>query len=495
MDATGAENHCTILAIAPSPKDNKVIWVGTDDGNLQLTTDGGKTWNNLTSKLSGVKPGSWIPQIEVSKSNPGEAFIVVNDYRRNDYSAFAYHTTDYGKSFRRIADNSQIKSFVVSILQDPAEPNLLFLGTDNGLYISFNKGNNWQLVNKGLPQTQIADMKIQEREQDLVISTFGRAIWILDDITPLREYAKNSAWTKQEFKIFPNTPDAYQVSNRSYDGVRFYAQNDFSGDNDGGGAALMYVWSLPKPKDAEKKEEKMQMYVLNEQGDTIRKRKINIDGGLQKIRWNMEMDGITELSKGDRDKNADLPFGPRVLPGRYKIVGFLNGKKDSTSVNVKFDPRIEVTKDQLAKKQASILEYATIRDQANKAYDKLKEARKQMKAIDAIADIQQDSVKANLEKLGKPVKTELDSIDNLLFIPEDAKGIQYDEEKWSSIISGASYYLSTSTAGTTSNSQAAINDSKNKVKELTDVINKFYDKTWTTYKSKVTELPLRWFKE
>jgi photosystem II stability/assembly factor-like uncharacterized protein len=495
LDATGAENHCTILAITPSPKDKNVIWVGTDDGNLQLTTDGGKTWNNLTSKLTGVKAGSWIPQIEVSKTNPGEAFIVVNDYRRNDYSAFAYHTADYGKTFTRIADNTQIKSFVVSILQDTEQPNLLFLGTDAGLYLSFNKGKNWQLVNKGLPQTQIADMKIQERERDLVISTFGRAMWILDDITPLREFAKNSAFVSQDLKLMPTTPDAYQVSYRSYNGVRFYAQSDYSGDNDGAGFASIYVWSKPIPKDSiEKNTEKAKMYILNENGDTLRKRSIKLEGGLEKITWNTDIDGIRQLSKSDPDKNADLPGGPDVLPGRYKIVLTHKNKKDSSYVEVKADPRIDVTMAQMKTKQADLTEFTKVRDDANKAYEKLKEVRKQLKAIEAVAAIQEDTVKANIEKWAKPVKTELDSIDNLIFVSEDAKGIVFDDNKWSSIISSPNYYLSSSTAGATSNSQAAIKDAKNKVIQITQAINAFNEKPWATFKSKVLAMPMRWFK-
>jgi photosystem II stability/assembly factor-like uncharacterized protein len=167
MDATNAENHTTILAIAPSPVNKNVIWVGTDDGNVQLTTDGGKNWINHNKNLKGLPLASWIPQIHVSEKNEGEAWVVANNYRRNDFSAYAYHTIDFGKTWTRIADDSQIKGFVLSIVQDHKEPNLMFLGTDVGLYVSFDKGKKWNHWNKGFPQVQVNDMKIHPVEDDL----------------------------------------------------------------------------------------------------------------------------------------------------------------------------------------------------------------------------------------------------------------------------------------------------------------------------------------
>src|SRR5690606_9686498 len=136
IDATNAENHTTILAVAPSPLDPRVIWAGTDDGNLQLTRDGGATWTNLSARLPGCPAGAWIPQIEVSAHQAGEAFVVVNHYRRDDWRPFLYHTTDFGASWRNIADHAAVTSFVQCAVQDPVVPELLFMGADDGLYVS-----------------------------------------------------------------------------------------------------------------------------------------------------------------------------------------------------------------------------------------------------------------------------------------------------------------------------------------------------------------------
>jgi photosystem II stability/assembly factor-like uncharacterized protein len=218
IDATGAENYTTITAIAPSPVDDKVIWVGTDDGNLQLTRDGGATWTNLAAKLSDARPGSWIPQIVTSDKNAGEAFIVVNDYRRDDWRPFVFHTADYGRTIKRIVDEKQVDGYAHAIVQDPEESNLLWVGTDRGLYLSIDGGQNWNKWMNDYPSVPTIDLKIHPREGDLIVGTFGRAAWILDDLRPIREIAKTKGEVlANAFRVF-DAPDAYQFEARSYPG-------------------------------------------------------------------------------------------------------------------------------------------------------------------------------------------------------------------------------------------------------------------------------------
>lgn len=143
FDITGAENHTTIIAIAPSPVDKNLLWVGTDDGNLQVTQDGGQTWTNVAAKLTGLPKASWLPQVQASKYHAGEVWLVANNYRNNDFSAYAYHSSDYGKTFTRIADDSKVWGYTLSIKQDTEEPIFVFLGTEFGLYVSFDKAKTW----------------------------------------------------------------------------------------------------------------------------------------------------------------------------------------------------------------------------------------------------------------------------------------------------------------------------------------------------------------
>jgi hypothetical protein len=186
MDATGAENHCTILVIEPSEVEQNMLWVGTDDGRVHYTTNGGDDWTEVTKNIKGLPKGSWITQIKSSKSNKGEALLVANDYRRFNYTPYAYRTTNYGKTWKRIVDENDTESYTLCIVEDAIEPNLMFLGTDDGLYISIDAGTEWTKWTNGFPTVSVKDLVIQPREHDLVIGTFGRAAWILDDIRPLR---------------------------------------------------------------------------------------------------------------------------------------------------------------------------------------------------------------------------------------------------------------------------------------------------------------------
>ncbi|MEZ4988406.1 MAG: hypothetical protein R2795_25840 [Saprospiraceae bacterium] len=252
-DATMAENHTTILAIAPDYFDSNTLFVGTDDGNLQRTHDGGKTWVNLTDRLPGVARGSWIPYIEASRLNEGEFFVIVNDYRRNNFTPMAYHTRNHGNTWTRIVDEKSVDAFTHSIVQDLEVPNLLWLGTEQGLYFSLDYGKKWNKWTAGFPSVPVADMKIHPREHDLILGTFGRALWILDDIRPLREMARTSGKTLDEpMAAFPS-PDAYLNESRSYQGVRFYADGEFIGQDRPSGA-LLTVWVKPKDKEAEAKD-------------------------------------------------------------------------------------------------------------------------------------------------------------------------------------------------------------------------------------------------
>jgi photosystem II stability/assembly factor-like uncharacterized protein len=184
MDVTGAETHCTILTLEPSRKEQGLLWAGTDDGNVQLTRDGGKTWTSFRGKIPGLPADCWVPQIKASAHNAGEAFVVANDYRRGDMKPYIFRTTDYGKTWTRLVDENKVKGYALCVQQDVVEPNLIFVGTENGLWISFDNGNSFEQFKNGYPSVSTYDFAIQEREADLVIATFGRALWVLDDIRP-----------------------------------------------------------------------------------------------------------------------------------------------------------------------------------------------------------------------------------------------------------------------------------------------------------------------
>ncbi len=184
-DVTGAENYTTILAIAPSPVEQGTIWVGTDDGRLQITRDGGKSWASVEKNVPGVPANSWIPQIRASRQAGGTAFVVFDDHRRSNWTTYVVRTDDYGKTWRSLA-TPELRGYAQAIEQDPADPNLLFLGTEFGLWVSFDGGKAWSPWRQGVPTVGVYDLAVQPREGDLVVATHGRALYVIDDIRPLR---------------------------------------------------------------------------------------------------------------------------------------------------------------------------------------------------------------------------------------------------------------------------------------------------------------------
>ena len=513
-DVTNAENHCTILAIAPSPTDKNTIWVSTDDGNLQLTTDGGKTWNNLTPKIIGCPKNAWIPQIEVTK-NAGEAFVIVNNYRQNDFKPYCYHTTDYGKTFKSIVSDGQVGSYTLSFVQDPEVNNLWFLGTDVGLYISIDGGKIWNKWMNGYPSVPTMDMKIHPRDGDLVIGTFGRAFWILDDIRFLREIARTKGEVlNQSLKVFaPN--DVYHVFTRSFDGERFNGNAIFEGTNKSPDA-LFTIWNKPtaekspmtkdKPEKADDKkkedaEKKSMFYVLADNGDTLRRMKITLDTGMNRVTWGLQRKGPKfpnweETKKGDEE--IESGSGGDVLPGRYKIV-IVNGKeKDSTFVNVKFDPRVNVSDKDLVEHDAAMKDLRGLVEKSTDAFNRLKDANKTIGIVESqmdMATVAPDSLKTNLTKQGKNLKDSILNLEKMFMAPRDAKGIVRSSDNLMDKVFHAMGLMNSVPGKPTTNATVALDKAKETATKIFDKINSFFANDWTKYQSNVETVKYSLFKK
>ncbi|MEO0473890.1 MAG: hypothetical protein AAF206_30050, partial [Bacteroidota bacterium] len=290
-DVTQAENHTTIIAIEPSSVDQNVIWVGTDDGNLQLTQDGGQSWKNLIGELKDVPAGSWIPQIRASKTNAGEAYVVINNYRRNDWTPWVYRTRDFGKKWERIVDENDVWGYCLSFIQDPVEPKLLFLGTEFGLYVSVDEGENWSQWKHGYPTASTMDLAIQEREHDLVIGTFGRAAFVLDDIQPLRAIAQNGTnITEKTLTAFPS-PDAYLVHTRQASGTRFSATSIFKGQNRRPGGRISFMVNPAAILDSTASDT-VKIQIVDAEGNIIRNLTHKPDTGWNQVYWYLDQKGV-----------------------------------------------------------------------------------------------------------------------------------------------------------------------------------------------------------
>lgn len=347
IDATGAENYTTVTVIEPSPLEDDVIWAGTDDGNIQISQDDGETWTNVSGNLRGVPEGSWIVQIKASHHNEGEAFAVVNDYRRDNWTPYLMHTTNYGKRWTNLVDENDVEGYTLSFVQDPVEGNLMFLGTEFGLYVSVDGGDNWNRWSDNYPTVSTYDMVIHPREHDLVIGTFGRSFWVIDDIRPLREVAAEGVdELTKPIKAFPS-PDAYLAEWRQARGIRFAADAMFSGDNRSSGAMLSYSVNMDalenEEKEENKKEEEVTIEIYDASGEKIRTlTRTPQHNGINRTTWGLERAGVERPSRSIRNRNNYEPGGRDVLPGTYKVKFTYGEHSDSTNVTVHTDPRIEM---------------------------------------------------------------------------------------------------------------------------------------------------------
>lgn len=185
-DNSGAENHTTIFTIAESPLDENVIWVGTDDGNVQVTQDGGKTWTNTVDNISGLPKNTWTYHIEASNFDKGTAYAIFDGHTQNDMKAYAYKTIDFGQTWTNII-TEEVYGFARNIQEDHVDPNLLFLGTEFGLFITMDGGKKWNKFTNNMPAVAVHFIDLQKKSNDLVMGTHGRGVIIIDDISPLRE--------------------------------------------------------------------------------------------------------------------------------------------------------------------------------------------------------------------------------------------------------------------------------------------------------------------
>lgn len=507
MDATGAENHTTILVIEPSKAKKGVIWVGTDDGNVQITQDGGNTWTNVAKNIKGLPAGSWIPQIKASTKNSGEALLVANDYRRFNYAAYAFRTKDFGKTWERIADDTQIKSYVLSILEDTENPNLLFLGADDGLYVSFDAGKNWNKWTAGFPTVTAMDLVIHPREQDLAIGTFGRAFYILDDIRPLRAIAQDNSILNSNIKLF-EPPTAYLATYQQPSGSRFGADAEFNGENRSSGAMIAYYFKSKESQSTEKNEEEdakdkkpkkdsIQLDVYDgERLIRTLKQVVPEDNGLQRIYWGLDEKSPDRPSRTIRKSSREFG-GQEVLPGTYKLKITYKDQSDETTIRVEADPRLKPSFADLKSKYDAGKLLDGFLESASKATKQLAESRQ------TADDLQKDFTKSDKEKYKEEIQSSKDIIKkidlllDLYFGKEDKRQgiVRSPLPTVTNRIFGASRYIRSRVGAVTATEQRLIDQAKDELNQALEKTNSFFETDWVNYKKSVQDKLPSPFKE
>jgi photosystem II stability/assembly factor-like uncharacterized protein len=516
MDATGAENHTTILVIEPSPIEKDMLWVGSDDGRVHYTKNGGTEWIEVTKNLKGLPTGSWIAQIKASNKNKGEALLTANDYRRFNYTPYAYRTKNYGKTWERIVDDTDVQSYTLAIVEDIEEPNLLFLGTDDGLYISIDAGNKWTKWTEGFPTTSVKDLVIHPREHDLVIGTFGRAAWVLDDIRPLREMAKNKSVMSSTIKLF-DPPTAYQAAYQQPTGSRFGADAMYQGENRGSGARFSYLFNKKEQgksedesekdsedpdTDSEKDETKvtwdslsLKLYDGERLIRTLKTKAPNANG-IHNWTWYMDEAGSDRPSRTPRKRNRESG-GVGVKPGTYKAVLHYGDLTSETQIKVASDPRLEVSQKNIDEVYAALKNLEKMQQITADAVGQLVESKTIAENYQKdLSKLDKEGYKEHIEASKAIVKT-LDSlIDKYLGKVDKRQGITRNREVTPlQRLGTARSYVSNSQTGLTSTETTLINQAKEALDRLLGETNTLFNTEWKTYQDKMKQVQMNPFKE
>ncbi|WP_299526449.1 sialidase family protein [uncultured Lutibacter sp.] len=528
MDATGAENHCTILVIEPSKFDENLLWVGTDDGNIQLTQDGGKTWNNVSQNIKGMPQGSWVAQIKASKFNKGEAYAVVNNYRQFDFKPYLFRTRDFGKTWESLLQNkTENFGYTLSIIQDLEVANLLFLGTEYGLHISIDEGTTWTKWTNGFPTVSTMDLAIHPREHDLIIGTFGRAAYVLDDIRPLRAIAKEGKQIVDKTLHLYTPPSAFITQTQQPTGTRFGANSIFNGENRKRGAMITYSINRPEietkkaeePSTKKKNKSKKEVAIAevkskkptvkfdsiffefyNDKNELIRSLK-NLapkENGIHRTYWGMNEKGKRGPSRRIVKKDANEPRGLTVLPGTYTLKIHFGNETVSENIKVAYDPRVEMPFEVLKSKYDLLKQLENKSGIAGEATQRLLESKEIIE--DYKKRIKNQSELKNKEELLKSHDVVLKSINDLLddMLGKEDKRQGITDTEFPSTVSylyTARRYVGSLLQKPGETELTLVKNADEKVSAVISKINKFYNTDWINYQKTVEQLNLSPFKK
>lgn len=342
-DNIGVEYAGVVFSIAESPKEAGVIWVGTNDGLVQVTRDGGKNWTNVTANIPNLPEWGTVSNIEASRYDAGKAYITVDFHQMNNRDPYVYKTTDYGKTWTQITNGIPHSplSYAHCVREDPVRKGLLYLGTENALYVSFDDGENWQPLQAGLPHAPVYWITVQQRFHDLVLATYGRGFWILDDVTPLEQLT--SEVRSSDAHLFAPR-DAYRFRNVSQPAAASY--DPTTGHNPPFGAAINYYLKGPAQGD-------VKIAIEDASGKTVRTLDAKKDAGVNRVWWDLRFEPskqfhlrtsplfapeVTVGPEGWRPPPAVEPISLLAPPGTYTVKFMVDGHEYAQKLNVLKDP-------------------------------------------------------------------------------------------------------------------------------------------------------------
>ena len=390
-DQASIEFYDVIFSVAESPKLAGVIWAGTDDGLVQITRDVGKTWTNVTPKE--VPEWALVSLIEASPFDVGTAYVAVDAHKLDNFHPYIFKTSDFGKTWTKLAAGLPDNSYVHAVREDPKRKGLLYAGTETGVWVSFDDGAHWQTLQLNLPTTPVHDLIVHG--DDLAVATHGRAFWVLDDLSPLRQMSASIAG--EDAHLF--TPAGATRTRRGHFRPRRYP----IGENPPEGA-ILYYWVKQEPKEPAKLE------ILDGQGKAIRsfssevkKRELPPEewerdeevehipaaAGLNRFAWNLRYESPLKIPKAIYDEGE--PTGPLVLPGTYQVRLTVAGKSSTAPLEVKMDPRVTASAEDLRKQFDFVIKLRDLQDDMNKAILAIRDLRGQLQEFEKRLDPRDDA--------------------------------------------------------------------------------------------------------
>ena len=495
-DVTQAENYTTITAISPSPVDNQVIWAGSDDGQVQVTRDGGASWTNVADRFPDLAAGSWVAQVHASAYDAGEAVVVFDDHRRNNWEPYVYQTTNYGRNWERLVDSEDVWGYALSFVQDPVEPNLMFIGSEFGVYVSVDGGDTWDQFKHGLPPTSMMDMAIHPREHDLVVGTFGRSIYVIDDIRPLRAIAQNADAVMDAPLTAFDAPKAYRSIWRQATGTRFMADGMYKGDNKSRGAMISYWINKDEGADstAEKKDD-VKIEILDSSNQVIRTLKGSSSAGLNRTNWTLTQKGIefsTNPFEKDNNDNDAEPSGAQVLPGTYTARISYNDTVDETTIEVLMDPRITASESDLMARMTMYDSWESTADVASRAVRQMQDAFETLDLIsDRMAGMEGDQAEA-LRTSAKDTRARLTELGEH-FAGKQVQGIRRDPNTVMSRLFSARSYITSGLNAPDESATIAMDQATERLEGVLEEVNAFFAEDWAAFQEAVDDAGISLF--
>ncbi len=522
-----------------------MLWAGTDDGRLHVTRDGGKTWTSVEKNVHGVPANTWIPHIHPSSYDAGTAFVVFDNHRRSDWTPYVFRTTDFGKTWTSLA-TKDLRGYALSLVQDPVDPDLLFLGTEFGLWVSLDGGKGWMKWTHGVPTVSVMDLAIHPREHDLIIATHGRGMYVVDDIRPLRSVSE--ATQKEPLHLF-EPADAVQHEVAQTGSSRFPGAGEFRGEARPYGALITYslnVPGLPSPdeeKERERKEKERQekapaarvsaegvpadqppaqeepagdetqperrggkkgpeakIEILDASGKVIRTLRQPAVQGVNRAVWNLKRDAYKRIPR----KNANPFFeaaGPDVLPGTYTVRVSYKDQKAESIVKVAPDPRMSwLTAEGREANLRAIARAGRLQEALAAAVERIGQTRSDIDTALAKVRAREEKEKkdagetpepsAALAKSARELKARLDEMERRLWKPEGSKGEQPDRDA-ESRADYAMRSLGSSWDAPTPAQLAYLEQAEKQTRDTLADLNRLFAEDVAAFRAKVKELDVQ----